>query len=773
MKFTEGMWRLREGIRIDWMSNVERYTIKDEKVDLLLNKLQRGRGDTLNSATISAEVTSPLEGVVGVKFVHWAGGLSQGPHFPLTTSTGHVEITPSATSLAYTSGPLTLTINTSPNDLTFTYTSPHSPTPHALTSHTFRSIGYVSDQTTPASLYSDGMFMERAGYMHFGLDLQPHEKLYGLGERFGPFIKNGQAVDMWNEDGGTSSELAYKNIPFYMSSGGYGVFVNDPGRVSFELQSERTTRVNVSLEGEEVQYFVVFGPSPKHILDRFTRLTGRPSLVPAWSYGLWLTTSFTTNYSEQTVTSFLDGFRDRDIPLSVFHFDSFWMKSYQWCDFEFDPAMFPDAGRSRTDGRVFQWDLWQAGMAIIDFTNPAACTWFQSHLHRLMSLGIHTFKTDFGERIPFKNILYHTSPLSPTKMHNYYTHLFNSLVYTTLHTPNPLTPPHLPAPAAAPEAGSSLLFSRSATVGAQKYPIHWAGDSESTFPALAEVIRGGLSLGLCGVIFHSSDIGGFEGTPSPAVYKRWVQFGLLSSHSRLHGSSSYRVPWIYDDDDEEKENSCVDVLRKCVRRKLALTPYVLGVALEGARTGVPVMRALLVEFPADEGVWGVDAGYLLGPNLLVFPVLEESGWVRFYVPRSTDTSVSGDGDEKEKGKWISWFDHSKSYEEGRWYTETHGFDTLPLLIRPRSLTLVNWKLSDPEGDPLDGLEVLVNGPVEGEVKLEVVDPARTGVVLALVTVSSGNGDGEDGVVASVRRGEKGDGELVEGAGVRVVVVGDV
>ncbi|PYH88822.1 glycoside hydrolase, partial [Aspergillus ellipticus CBS 707.79] len=350
------------------------------------------------------------------------------------------------------------------------------------------------------------------------------------------------------------------------------------------------------------------------------------------------------------------------------------------------------------DGTIWQWDYWQAGMAIIDFTNPSARAWFRTHLQRLQSLGIDSFKTDFGERIPHKNVVYHDPTVSPQRMHNYYTLLFNQLVYTTLHP-------------------SSLLFARSATTGSQKYPVHWSGDCESTFPALAENLRGGLSLSLCGFIFWASDIGGFEGTPPPAVYKRWVQFGLLCTHSRLHGSGSYRVPWLYGED-------CVAVLRECVKRKIALTPYLLAAGLEGGRTGTPVMRPLLLEFPADENVWGVDREFMLGGGVLVAPVLGEGGQVRFYVPL---------------GKWVSWFDHGKTYEGGRWYTETHGFDTLPLLIRPGAVIPLNWKLDRPEGDPLDGLEVLVNGPVEGEVKVEVVDPERPGEVLKVVTVRQEGG----------------------------------
>lgn len=218
-----------------------------------------------------------------------AGGLDKGPHYKLNTSSGHAKIDHVAKQkLSYTSGDLELNINTAPNELDFVFSSADK---GKLTGHSWRSIGYVGDQTTDRSRWDDGIFFERQGYMLAELDLGVGEKLYGLGERFGPFVKNGQRVDIWNEDGGTSSELAYKNIPFYISSKGYGVFVNNPGKVSLELQSERTTRVNISIPGEELEYFVVYGKTPKEIVGRYTALTGRPSLVPSWSYNLWLTTS--------------------------------------------------------------------------------------------------------------------------------------------------------------------------------------------------------------------------------------------------------------------------------------------------------------------------------------------------------------------------------------------------------------------------------------------------------------------------------------------------
>ncbi|OJJ47974.1 hypothetical protein ASPZODRAFT_95058 [Penicilliopsis zonata CBS 506.65] len=744
MKFTNGMWHLEQGVQIDWMSNVERLSVKEETVDLLLNKFQRHRGDTLNSPTVSAKVTSPLEGIIGVKLVHWAGQLDKGPHYKLNWSSGHSKIdhTPNK-SLRYTSGPLELTVNTAANELGFVFAGDKG----KLTGHSFRSIGYVGDERTEKSRLADGLYFERQGYMLAELDLGVGEKLYGLGERFGPLVKNGQTVDIWNEDGGTSSEQAYKNIPFYISSRGYGVFVNTPGKVSLELQSERTTRVNISVPAEELEYLIVYGPTPKEILNRYTALTGRPSLVPAWSYNLWLTTSFTTNYDEQTVTGFLDGFRERDIPLGVFHFDCFWMKSYQWCDFEFDTDMFPDAdgylkrlrerglhisvwinpyvgqasplfdqGKQngyfikRTDGSVWQWDMWQAGMAIVDFTNPAACDWYAGYLRRLMEMGVDTFKTDFAERIPFRNVVYHDGS-DPARMHNYYALLYNRVVYETMISVH--------------GRSQSLLFARSSAPGGQAFPVHWGGDCESTFEAMAESLRGGLSLMLSGYIFWASDIGGFEGTPPPALYKRWVQFGLLSSHSRLHGSSSFRVPWIYGED-------CSAVLRDCIKRKILLTPYLLQEALAGHRSGLPIMRPLFLEFPADLNTYTLDTQYLLGTNLLVAPVFSEDGSVTFYVPRTPQDT---------QGKWVSWFDHSKTYESGTWYTETHDFDTLPILVRPGSVTPLNPSLAVPEGDALTGLQFLVNGELTADVVVDIVDPSKTHDVLKTVTVSQDSAEG--------------------------------
>lgn len=358
-------------------------------------------------------------------------------------------------------------------------------------------------------------------------------------------------------------------------------------------------------------------------------------------------------------------------------------------------------------------------MAIVDFTNPEASEWYISHLMRLMDMGVDSFKTDFAERIPFKNVRFHDGS-DPVRMHNYYSLLYNKAVYEAMTR--------------RVGRANSLLFARSTAPGGQAYPVHWGGDCESTFEAMAESLRGGLSLMLSGYIFWASDIGGFEGTPPPALYKRWVQFGLLSSHSRLHGSSSFRVPWIYGED-------CSEVLRDCVKRKISLTPYILQEALHGHREGVPLMRPMFLEFPDDLNTYAIDTQYMFGSNLLVAPVFTEDGSVSFYVPYTSSSP-----EEESRGKWISWFDHNKTYEPGWWYHETHDFSSLPILIRPGTATPVNRVLKTPEEDPLNGLEFIVNGQVGEDYKIEIVDPENVHEVIKSVAVGAAAQDGNVRVV---------------------------
>ena len=694
MKFTDGYWNIRPGVNAHYPVQVHGTKVEEEALTVFgPTRRINHRGDTLNCPVITARFSSPMENVIRVELVHHKGSRSRTPQFELKPQpVPQVQINDDDQAASLTSGSLTVRVEKA-GDWKFDFLDGS----RLVTSSAWHGVGFME---TP-----EGQFI------HDQLSLGVGECVYGLGERFTAFVKNGQVIDLWNEDGGTSSEQAYKNIPFYITNRGYGVFINHPGRVSLEVASEKVERIQFSVPGERLEYFLIYGPTPKDVLNRYTALTGRPALPPAWTFGLWLTTSFTTNYDEQTVTGFIDGMAERNIPLHVFHFDCFWMKEFQWVNFEWDQRVFPDpAGMlarlkarglhicvwinpyiaqqstmfdegiaggflvKRPNGDVWQWDRWQAGMALVDFTNPEACRWFGDKLRALIDMGVDTFKTDFGERIPTDVVYFDGS--DPTRMHNYYTFLYNQAVFKVLEEKL--------------GEGQAAVFARSATTGGQQFPVHWGGDSTATFESMAESLRGGLSLGLSGFGFWSHDMGGFEQTASADVYKRWCAFGLLSSHSRLHGSSSYRVPWLFDEE-------AVDVLRYFTQLKCRLMPYLFATAVEAHQSGSPMMRAMHLEFPDDPACDTLDRQYMLGSSLLVAPVFSSDGTVDFYLPA---------------GKWTHLLS-GKIVEGGHWVRENYDFLSLPLYVRPNTLLAVGANDQRPDYDYTEGLTVEVYDLVDG------------------------------------------------------------
>ncbi|GIP46019.1 alpha-xylosidase [Paenibacillus sp. J45TS6] len=686
MKFTDGFWLVREGYQIQNPTDIRDIVQKGDSITVhAATKRILVKGDTLNGTLLKATYSSPMPNVIKVTLNHHKGKVDHGPAFEIYNQDTDVSIHKDEQGAVLQSGKLSVHVDkTNGWDIQFQYDGKR------ITGSGSRAAGYITGPNKEA-------------YFREQLDLGVGEYIYGLGERFTPFVKNGQVVDIWNEDGGTSSEQAYKNIPFYLSNKGYGVFVNHPERVSYEVASENVSKVQFSVEGETLEYFIIGGDNPKDVLNNYTALTGKPALPPAWTFGLWLTTSFTTDYDEATVNHFVDGMAERDLPLSVFHFDCFWMKEYQWSDFVWDEEMFPDPeGMIRrlkdkglkicawinpyiaeksylfdegmengylvktADGSVWQWDLWQAGMGLVDFTNPDAVEWYKSKLSVLIDQGVDSFKTDFGERIPTDVVYYDGS--DPVKMHNYYTQLYNKAVFELLEEKL--------------GKNEAALFARSATAGGQQFPVHWGGDCSATYESMAESLRGGLSLGLSGFGFWSHDISGFENTAPADVYKRWVQFGLLSSHSRLHGSTSYRVPWLFDDES-------VDVVRDFTKLKISLMPYLFHAAKDSTVQGIPMMRAMMLEFPNDPATFGLDTQYMLGDSILVAPVFNIEGDVSYYLPEGTWTNFLT-GDKVAGGKYIH---------------ENHSFRTLPMMIKPNSLIAVGAVNDVIEYDYADGVSL--------------------------------------------------------------------
>lgn len=669
MKYSDGGWLVKEGFEVSYPAHV--YTTRQTKEKLTLFapfRYTSHKGYSLDGGMMTIEISAPAPNIIGVKAYHHKGVVDRFPKFELNTETVDVEISETEEHYIFTNGKMSLEVAKGEQfHLVFKYEG------RILTESKPRGQAYIIDNFGKPHISEQ-------------LTIGVGESIYGLGERFTSFVKNGQTVDMWNADGGTGTEQSYKNIPFYVSNNRYGIFVNSSNKVSFEVGSEKVSRVQFSNPGESLEYFVVGGQTIKDVLKNYTNLVGKPGLPPTWSYGLWLSTSFLTDYDEETVNQFVDGMVERDIPLEVFHFDCLWMEEFEWVNFTWDPRMFPDpegmlsrlkakglkicvwinpyvAQKSimfdegmekgyflkRENGDVWQWDKWQAGQAIVDFTNPDATKWYVDKLEALIDMGVDSFKTDFGERIPTDCVYFDGS--DPDYMHNYYTQIYNEVVYQLLERKL--------------GKNEAVLFARSATVGGQKFPVHWGGDNTADYPSMAESLRAGLSFGLSGFGYWSHDIGGFESGCQPDIYKRWTQFGLLSSHSRYHGSWEYKVPWLFGEE-------AVEVTRKFTKLKLSLMPYLIAESNYTHETGVPMMRAMIIDFEQDLNTHTLDRQYMLGSNLLVAPIFNEEGIVQFYVPNG--------------GTWTNYLT-GELYLGGKWYTQKYDYFGLPLLARPNSIII--------------------------------------------------------------------------------------
>ena len=721
MKFNIGQWVIKPGITTHNCEQIRDHKLSADKKTLRLFILDHQRtGANLDGPALELAITSPQEDMIRIQAVHFKGDRRKYVKFDLDDRQLPLDYAEDDASITVTSGKTSLVI-TKATPCSFTY---------FYNGEKITAIGNFFGRSMLSYLDTP-----EGPFMRCQLEVDVGEKIYGMGERFVPFVRNGQVVDIWNEDGGTSSEISYKNIPFYLSSKNYGVLVNEAGPVSFEVCTEAATKVQFSVPGQRLDFIVIGAPDRKGVLSRYTALAGRPALPPAWTFGLWLSSSFTTDYDEKTVSSFVDGMRQRQIPLSVFHFDCFWMKESEWCGFEWDERQFPDVegmlqrmhekglkvcvwinpyiGQKsplfdeaadkgyllmRPNGDIWQWDRWQPGLGVVDFTNPEAVKWYKSKLRRLMEQGVDCFKTDFGERIP-TDVVYHDGS-DPVWMHNYYAYLYNKVVFEAIEEYK--------------GDGQACVFARSASVGSQKFPVHWGGDCDSTYVSMSESLRGGLSLCLSGFGYWSHDIGGFSGTAPAHIYKRWLAFGLLSSHSRLHGSDSYRVPWLFGEES-------VDVCRHFAQLKNKLMPYLYAHAVENHETGIPMMRSMLLEF--DEiGCEDLDRQYMLGDSILVAPVMREDGCVDYYLPR---------------GKWTHLLS-GETVEGSGWRRDTYDFFSLPVFVRENTILPIGSRDDRTEYDYADGLTLRLYQLADGVTAQRTVCDTAGKVILTAAATRRGD-----------------------------------
>jgi len=720
MKFSDGFWLNKPGYNVNYAAQIYEVSHSAGSISVLAtSQFIQNRGQTLGGPVLEVTFSSTLADTVKVKVEHYKGALNKGPRFELYEDEALVpEIRDSDDAIELISGKTRVRVAKDGGwDIRYYYGD------RLLTKESWRTLSYIEEQSWLTEnrllagkgnrFYAQSETPEN-GFIRGMLNISVGESIYGFGEKFSTFVKNGQTVEIWNSDGGTCSEQSYKSIPFFTSSRGYGVFVNHPEKVMFEVASETVSKTAFTVQGEKLEYFIIGGQKLTDVLSTYTTLTGKPALPPPYSFGLWLTTSFTTNYDEETCSSFIDEMERRDLPLEVFHFDCFWMKEFCWSGLEWDKRMFPDPAAmlkrlkakglkicvwvnpyigqrsdmfkegvdggyfiKKKDGSVFQCDMWQPGMAIVDFTNPAACDWYTEKLKALCEVGVDAFKTDFGERIPTDVVYFDGS--DSFKMHNYYVHLYNKSVFNVLKNYY--------------GENNACLFARSATVGGQQFPVHWGGDCFSDYESMWETLRGGLSLCMSGFGYFSHDISGFEATGTPDLYKRWSAFGLMSTHSRLHGNSSYRVPWNFD------EESC-DVVRRFTKLKGELMPYLFANAVKAAKTGVPMMRAMVIEYADDPATHNLDRQYMLGDNLLVAPVFNEEGTAQFYLP------LTG----------TRWTDilTGEIVEGGHWYEKKYDYLSMPLYAKPGSVIAYGDFKRSFDYDYTENVKFVVYGLEDGQ-----------------------------------------------------------
>lgn len=565
--------------------------------------------------------------------------------------------------------------------------------------------------------------------------IDPGETYYGLGERFSPLVRNGQTQTLFNEDVGTGSDKTYINVPLLVSSRHYAIFIDHTTKVRFDIGSGEVRFVNATVPGEEIRFHIIYGKTPADIMEAYTGLTGRPALPPEWSFGYWFSSCSGTTWNADKIEEMLDGMEKYGIPVDVFHIDGPWLRPNMWCDFVPDPYVFPDMKKAldsfhkrgiklclwinpyvgqgnamfdegvekgyflqRADGHgVKQVDYWMPGLAIVDLTNPEAYSWWQGKVKSMMGIGIDTFKTDFGEMLPF-DVKYHNG-MSPESMHSYYSYLYNKCVFEILEK----------------ERGTNdaVVFGRSGTAGSQKYPCNWSGDPTASYQSMAETLRGGLSYAMSGFSFWSHDIGGFGGWPTPDLYKRWVQFGMFTSHTRTHSWGPYKVPWAFDDES-------VDVLREFDVLKCRLMPYIFENAVMSHKHGTPLLRPMFFDFPEDITCRYLDLQYMFGPSLLIAPIFNDRSEADFFLPYLPDGR-----------KWINIID-GQILDGGKQYRQKYGYHSMPAFIKGNSILPFGADKGSAEYDYTDGTAFRWYLPSEAKAPEDVIIPDRNGNTVCTV-----------------------------------------
>lgn len=502
--------------------------------------------------------------------------------------------------------------------------------------------------------------------------LAPSERIYGCGESFTQLNKVGQKVHLFVTDPqGPETDGQYKPVPFFFSNRGYGLFMHTSAPVTCDFGASYIGADRLFMGDETMDYFLFFG-EPKDILNEYTEVTGKSPMLPLWTFGTWM--SRITYFSQEEGLDIAHQLRQHQIPSDVIHFDTGWFDVDWQCDYEFSKNRFKNPVKmlKQMDDMGFHTCLWQlpyftpknryfkelvdggmhvknatGGMphedAVLDLSNPNTVKWYQDKIAGLIRQGVDVIKCDFGEAAPLNGFYY--SGKGGMYEHNLYPLRYNKALWDVIEREKPR---------------EGVIWARSAWAGSQRYPLHWGGDAATTNTGMLGDLRGGLSFGLSGFSFWSHDMGGFVTASPEDIYRRWLPFGFLSSHTRAHGAPPTE-PWLISE-------SFTQAFRESAEMKYKMMPYVYAQAKECSEKGLPMVRALFVEFPNDPGAWLVEDEYMFGSQILVAPLMESGSSRMCYLP---------------KGKWID-YQNGKVYEGGYQEIATGKIPAI-ILVRDGSL----------------------------------------------------------------------------------------
>ena len=547
---------------------------------------------------------------------------------------------------------------------------------------------------------------KKVAFASFGLGYDEH--IYGFGESYGRLDKRETNQNLWIQEGfSNASPATYKRAPFYVSTRGYGLFVNTSNAIRYRVGDLEHTALSAIVDDTNLfDCYVIYGPTLQEILPRYTAVTGQPAVPPKWSFGLWMARiSYSTQKQVEKVAADL---RQHKIPCDVIHIDTDWYENDWECDLKFSKSKFPTpsdlTARLREDGfriSLWQWpnmvltsSMYKEGAAngylvkkkngqpyhftgfapdagLIDYSNRETVEWVKEKFRNLFRQGVAAIKTDFGEGAPPDGIY---SSVPGESMHNLYPLLYNDAVFDVTEE--------------MVGKGKGIVWSRSAWAGSQRYPVHWSGDGVARYEDLACVLRAALSFGLSGFPFYSHDVGGFSGLPSPELYVRWAQLGMFGSHVRCHGAPP-REPWAYGEEAER-------IFRQYDELRYRLLPYIYSEAVICGRTSLPMMRPLVLDYQDDPNTFTIDDQYLFGRNLLVAPILDETSRRRVYLP---------------SGEWVDYW--SKETVNGdRWLTVEAALDIMPLYVKAGAILPYGPKVQYVNELPLDPLTLEIYKPGE-------------------------------------------------------------